>query len=102
MQFEKIERLINLADGYRKIFSIRGTQYLLVQEFGQIHIIVDECPHQQKRFGRNCIHQNILRCPWHGIEYDISSGKSLNPSNQSLRLQKIAPSYEGPYVGIYF
>ena len=101
MQFYKLERSINLTEGYRQTFTLNHRQYLLIQESGQTHIILNQCPHQQKALGEQCVHQNVVRCPWHGIEYDIISGTAITEGKQGLRLQKLMPSYEGAYTGLY-
>ena len=101
MAFYKLERLINLHEGYCQSFQIQQQRYLLVHAENQTHLFLDLCPHQQKPLGKQCLKQNlnqsILQCPWHGMRYDLHTGS--NPDH-SLQLSKFHPSYDGAFVGI--
>ena len=33
------------------------------------------CPHQGGSLGKGTLHGCVVRCPWHGWEYDINDGQ---------------------------
>jgi nitrite reductase (NADH) small subunit len=33
------------------------------------------CPHQGGPLGKGCLAGNIVTCPWHGWQYDVTTGK---------------------------
>jgi len=102
MTFYKLDRLINLVDGYQKCFVIQGYSLLLVHQNGQSHLFNNLCPHQQQKLGERSLHNQRIRCPWHGLEYDLSTGRCVTAHQTQLKLTKYQLAYEGSYIGIYF
>ncbi|TVY08383.1 Rieske (2Fe-2S) protein [Paenibacillus cremeus] len=82
-----------LPPGGRKIVSIEGRSIGVFNIRGQFYAIRNRCPHQGAQlcvghiqgimlpsdpgeylYGRD---GEIVRCPWHGWEFDITNGKSV-------------------------
>jgi nitrite reductase (NADH) small subunit len=71
---------------------------------GELHAFVDKCVHQAARLSRGRLHSGIdgeevgeyrpqegeiiVKCPWHGYEYDVRSGCAL--FDRRRRLRKVA------------
>lgn len=85
-----------LPPGGRKIVEVAGRSIGVFNIGGEYFALKNSCPHQQAplcegkvtgttepaRPGeyRWCMEGRILRCPWHGWEFDIASGRSVfNP-----------------------
>ncbi len=98
MAFHPLERLMNLYDGYQQAFSINGHSLLLIQDEGRCRLIINQCPHQQAPLTRATLEQGAIRCPVHGIRFDINTGQSLDGCNQGLKF--ISLVYEGNQIGI--
>ena len=48
---------------------------------GKFSALDNRCPHQGGPLGEGSIENGMLRCPWHGWEFDIKTGKSIfNPN----------------------
>tara|TARA_A100000164_G_C21443343_1_gene556571 strand:- start:125 stop:538 length:414 start_codon:yes stop_codon:yes gene_type:complete len=81
-----------ILPGERKLVNVRGRPILIFNVDGDYFGILDRCPHQgaslckgklvglveadrpgQYNFTRN---NEIIRCAWHGWEFDIRTGKS--------------------------
>ena len=81
-----------ILPGERKLVNVRGRPILIFNLDGDYFGILDRCPHQgaslckgklvglveadrpgQYNFTRN---NEIIRCAWHGWEFDIRTGKS--------------------------
>ena len=79
--------------GSKKIVDINGRSIGVYNVHGKYYAILNYCPHQGAElckgpvcgttldsevyefiYGRD---QEIIRCPWHGWEFDITTGKSL-------------------------
>jgi nitrite reductase/ring-hydroxylating ferredoxin subunit len=61
---------------------------------GELHGLVDRCLHQGARLsgGRVLPHgeggvRDVLKCPWHGYEYEVRTGCAL--SDRRLTLERI-------------
>lgn len=102
MTFYKLDRLVNLIDGYQKCFVIQGYSLLLIHQQGQSHLFNNLCPHQQQTLGENSLRDNLIRCPWHGLEYNLLTGKCVTKQQTQFTLTKYQLAYEGTYIGVYF
>ena len=97
MRFLALEKQHRMHDGYRRVIALEGRNLLLFQHDGQIHIIDNECPHAGANLEKGSIQGGELRCPWHGIAFDIESGYA---ANCGLQLVKYKAAFEQQSVGI--
>src|SRR6516162_1322138 len=87
-----VAALDELPPGSRKLVTVKGRAIVVFNIAGELFALVDRCPHRggslcegkltglvessepgRYRFSRR---GEILRCPWHGWEFDIRTGKS--------------------------
>lgn len=87
-----IGKVEQIPPGKRKLVEIRGRQIAIFNLNGDFFGILDRCPHQgaslckgqivglveseepgEYKFSRQ---NEIIRCPWHGWEFDIRTGRS--------------------------
>ena len=66
---------------------------------GELHGYVDRCLHQAARLSGGTLAGDVLRCPWHGSEYDVRSGCALVDSR--LRLETVRVEVEGGMIVAY-
>ena len=55
---------------------------------GELHGFVDRCLHQGARLSGGCVLSHaggeILKCPWHGYEYDVRTGCAVIDARLAL------------------
>jgi len=51
-----------------KIFAVYNVE-------GTIYVIDGICPHAGGPLGKGMLRGNIVTCPWHGWQFDVSTGK---------------------------
>ena len=93
-----IGKVDQIPPGDHKLVEIRGRQIAIFNLSGDFFGILDRCPHQgaslckgrivglveseepgQYKFSRQ---NEIIRCPWHGWEFDIRTGRSRCEPNK--------------------
>jgi nitrite reductase/ring-hydroxylating ferredoxin subunit len=99
MPFVALEKLHQLYDGYRKAIRVAGQSLLLLQENGKPILIKNVCPHAGAALTSATCNGKTLRCPMHGMEFDLISGRSSHPACGQT-LQFIPLHYEGNTLGI--
>ena len=99
MAFYPLEKLLNLYDGYRQAFSVAGQSLLLVQENNRRVLIHNRCPHQNAPLTQATIVGEKIRCPHHGIQFDLISGQS-DTSACPNGLEFLPLAYDGNTVGV--
>ena len=66
---------------------------------GKICALDNKCPHQGGPLGEGSIENGLLRCPWHGWDYDPCSGK-VPGYDDGVEVYKIEERSDGLYVGL--
>ena len=105
-----------IPPGGRKIVEVAGRSIGVFNLGGEFFALRDSCPHQggplcqgavsgfvasdgpgEYRFERE---GEILRCPWHGWEYDIRTGQSwVDPRKVRVRRYDVSLEAEPPIAG---
>ena len=119
-----VARTAEIPPGGRKLVAVRGRDVVVFNVKGEYLALLDRCPHQggslcrgklvglvesdapgRYRYSRQ---GEIIRCPWHGWEFDLRTGRSrCDPSRtwvksyaaSALPGDRLA---EGPYVAETF
>lgn len=101
MAYQSLEKLHQLQEGYRRIFKVAGRDLLLLQEEGRTYLMTNRCPHMDAPLHKASVAAGVLRCPVHGIEFDLRTGEALDaPPGCVGPLEFIPLIYEGNTVGI--
>jgi nitrite reductase/ring-hydroxylating ferredoxin subunit len=110
----------DIPPGQRKLFTIKGRPIAIFNLNGDYFGMFNRCPHQggslcdgvvtgivestvpgRYEFSRQ---GEFIRCPWHGWEFDIKTGKSYcSPDKIKARSYPVEKAHgsklvEGPYV----
>jgi len=67
-----------LREGYRKAFQVAGRQLLLMEEGGQRFLLENRCPHAGSPLHEATFQDGNLRCPLHGLCFNLTSGNAVN------------------------
>ncbi|MGE3267993.1 MAG: Rieske (2Fe-2S) protein [Chloroflexota bacterium] len=106
-------RVEELPPGEHKIISVRGRQVGVYNVNGEYHALLNRCPHRaaplcqgvvtglitspaqyQRELTRD---GEIVRCPWHGWEFDIKDGRSVfNPHRVRAKSYEVCVEVDGP------
>lgn len=119
-----VARIEDIPEGSRKLVKVRGREIAVFNLQGEFFALLNRCPHEgaslicgamvglvessepgtftYSRAGE------LLRCPWHGWEYDIRTGQSYcDPTD--IKVKQYAVSVQpgdrivkGPYVAETF
>ena len=105
MAFIALEKLHKLYDGYRQRVHFAGGEWLLLQEEGKLYCIANQCPHMNAPLHYATVNyaacdQVNLRCPMHGMEFDLRTGRSINSIGNIGSLRFLPIVYEGNQVGV--
>ena len=126
MARETVAHAAEIPPGTNKVVTIRGREIVIFNVEGEFFAFLNKCPHEgaklcfgvlvgltessgpgDYRFQRK---GEMLRCPWHGWEFDLRTGRSrCDPENVKLRGFRVSVGAEqspeaqpGPYVAETF
>ena len=63
-----------LGPGQRKLVFIDGRSVVLFNVDGTIHAIDNSCPHNGASLASGQLEGCVLRCPAHGLRFDLRTG----------------------------
>lgn len=100
MAFHRLEKLINLYDGYRRVFQVDGLSLLLIQQDGQRWLLRNRCPHKDFPLHTGSLHGTRLRCAYHALEFDLAQGGRCLQFPRQRCAEMFDLAYEGSDVGV--
>lgn len=98
MAYRALEKLINLHDGYRRVFRHDNAELLLLQEHGEVRLIDRHCPHAGQRLDSAAVAGAVITCPRHQICFSLEDGRPGNADCPALGIRTLV--YEGNSLGI--
>jgi 3-phenylpropionate/trans-cinnamate dioxygenase ferredoxin subunit len=115
-----VAKATELPPGSRKLVRIAGRAIVIFNIKGELFALSDRCPHKGGSLSRGKLtglvesrapgtyHYSrvgeVLRCPWHGWEFDVRTGRSwcdparLRLMNYTVSVEPGAKLVEGPYL----
>ncbi|MFK7844109.1 MAG: thiamine pyrophosphate-dependent enzyme [Rhodothermales bacterium] len=107
MEDEKNESLVwykvlendELPDGRIKPVTCAHKTVCLTRVGNSYGALDNKCPHQGGPLGEGSIENGLLRCPWHGWDYDPISGKSPG-YDDGVETYPVEVREDGVYVGL--
>jgi toluene monooxygenase system ferredoxin subunit len=85
MSLQKIASLDDLWSGEMLSLEVAGENILLVNVDDRIYAYSDACPHQKSRLSEGSLAGKTLRCARHHWEFDVCTGRGINPQNACLQ-----------------
>lgn len=67
---------------------------------GEYGALDNVCPHQNGPLGEGSIENGLLRCPWHGWDFDPLTGKPPGGFDDGVETYEVEEREDGIYVGI--
>jgi len=81
MPFMPAAKIAEVPAGTIREFQVAGKAVALANVAGKFYAISDVCVHRGGPLGQGELHENVVTCPWHGWQYDVTTGKVIqNPA----------------------
>jgi nitrite reductase (NADH) small subunit len=79
--FIKVAARGDVPEGTGKTVEAGGRQIALFNASGKFYAIDNTCKHRGGPLGEGELDGTSVTCPWHGWEYDITTGANLDDAN---------------------
>jgi nitrite reductase (NADH) small subunit len=86
------------AEGEAREFECAGKQVCVARVNGQLSAMDNVCPHRGGPLGGGVIDEGKLICPWHGWQFDPTSGKSLHVPGAGVAIYPITTEGDDVFV----
>jgi nitrite reductase/ring-hydroxylating ferredoxin subunit len=77
--FVKVARVDEVPPGKMKTVSVNGQPVVLANVGGTIYALGGICSHADGPLGRGKLLGAVVECPFHGGQFEVSSGKAVTP-----------------------
>ena len=81
MAFARAAKRNEITPGTIREFHVEGKAIALANVGGKFYAINNTCLHRGGPLGQGVMDGNMVTCPWHGWQYDVTTGKiGQNPT----------------------
>ena len=81
MAFVRTAKTNEITPGTIREFQVEGKAVALANVGGKYYAINNTCLHRGGPLGEGELKGKVVTCPWHGWQYDVSTGKAaMNPA----------------------
>jgi nitrite reductase/ring-hydroxylating ferredoxin subunit len=77
LEFVRVAKMDDIPRGGMKGFVIKGKKILVAETSGQFYAIASVCTHLGGPLDKGRFDGEVVKCPWHGSLFDITSGKAV-------------------------
>jgi nitrite reductase (NADH) small subunit/3-phenylpropionate/trans-cinnamate dioxygenase ferredoxin subunit len=95
-EFVKATAASEVPNNQSKIVELKGKQVAVFNVEGQFCAIENVCPHRGGPVGEGDLDGKIVTCPWHGWQFDVTTG--VSPVNPAASVKKFTCKMEGPDI----
>ena len=92
----KVARTSEIPPGTGKVVQAAGKTIALFNCDGTFYATENTCQHRGGPLGEGTLSGTSVSCPWHGWEYDVTSGRCQMDS--SIRVQTFPVQVQGEDV----
>lgn len=69
----------DVALGRSAVVEVDGQRVLVCRAPGGLHVVLDDCPHQNLTFEGGRVRGATVICPHHGARFSLEDGRSMSP-----------------------
>jgi nitrite reductase (NADH) small subunit len=81
MAFVRAVKVSEVGPGSIREVQLGGTTIAVANVGGSFYAINNTCLHRGGPLGQGALEGKVVTCPWHGWQYDVTTGKTtMNPN----------------------
>src|SRR4051794_31344428 len=100
LHWHRVADLDELPEGRVKTVAAGTHSLALTHVDGAYGALDNHCPHQGGPLGEGTIEGGLLRCPWHGYDYDPVTGQPPSGFGDCVPSHPVEVREDGIYLGL--
>ena len=73
----EVAKTSDIPAGEGKVVKVSGKDVALFNVNGKFYAIDNTCKHHGGPLGEGFLDGNVVTCPWHGWQYDVTTGNNI-------------------------
>ncbi len=74
--FVKVASTGDIPEGEGRCFEVNDQQVAIFNVDGTLYALDNVCPHQGGPLGEGELDGNMVTCPWHAWDFDVTTGEN--------------------------
>jgi nitrite reductase (NADH) small subunit len=100
MAFESVAKLAEIPAGSIKEVQVAGQAIALANVAGTFYAISGTCLHRGGPLGEGQLEGKVVTCPWHGWQFDVTTGKAVQNPNAGLGCYEVEVRGQEIFVSV--
>lgn len=90
-EFVPVCKVDDVPVGEARQFKVNGTEIALAHvQAGECYAIGGRCTHLRARLGKGRLEGKVLTCPWHGAQFEVTTGELVRWAQEPLLIRFFA------------
>lgn len=78
MAWHRVAKVTDLKDGEAQTAQLEGHSVAVFRLKGKFYAMDNRCPHRGGPLADGHLEGDLVTCPWHAWQFDVTSGKCEN------------------------
>ncbi len=100
MGFERAARQDEIPQGQIREFQVSGKTIAIANVGGKLFAINSICLHHGGPLGEGDLDGTVVTCPWHGWQYDVTTGRLIQQPDAATQCYAIELRGEDIFVDL--
>jgi nitrite reductase (NADH) small subunit len=96
--FVRVASTADVKPGQAVVVEVNGKTLAVFNVDGAFHAIDNTCVHRGGPLGEGDIHGNVVACPWHGWQFDVTTGECVK--NPAAKVEVYQVKVEGDDITV--
>lgn len=99
-EFTSVAKAGDVPEGEGRVVNVNGVQVALFKVDGDYYAIDNTCVHRGGPLGDGMCEGTVVTCPWHGWQYDVTSGQCQNVPGEQVESYEVRVEGEDVQVKV--
>ena len=100
MAFVRTVKVAELPAGTIRELQVEGKAVAVANVGGKIYAINNTCLHRGGPLGQGSLEGKVVTCPWHGWQFDVTTGKAVQNPNVGVGCYAVEVRGEEVFVSL--
>jgi len=88
--YVKVAKAADIGAGMMKGYTVNDVKILIANLGGKYYAVEDKCTHMSALLSKGVLLGNIVMCPAHGAQFDVTSGAVLtSPASKPAKAYEV-------------
>lgn len=98
MSRSKVGTVDEFPEGMGRVVQVEGRPVAVFRSDDELFAIDNSCKHKGGPLGEGMLVDEVVTCPWHGWQYDVTSGRKVGDPSVGVERYEVTVEDGDVYV----